>query len=204
MFARPSPEAGGLTFDPDLRLEDIVGDYRSELGHKPLPEEKLPPIVSRPLPRRVRRRPSSVPYGLLGLALIGIVAGFYAWYRSLPKTGEAVPEPAGPDTVAVVTTPSTFTPVSTSPKPAAPQFRRIFNGRDLTGWSAERAEGSAWTVEGGVIVAHGQDYRTRHFLLTDRDYTDFSLRLEFNLEPKAASGVCLRGARRANAARLPL
>ena len=59
-------------------------------------------------------------------------------------------------------------------------FQSLFNGQDLNGWQAERG---LWEVEDGVIVGRSQDYRTRSFLLTEREYSDFVLRLEFNLDP---------------------
>jgi hypothetical protein len=61
-------------------------------------------------------------------------------------------------------------------------FRSLFNGQDLTGWQIERGDPASWTVEDGAIVGRSQDYRTRSFLLTDREYSDFVLRLEFNLD----------------------
>jgi serine/threonine protein kinase len=78
-------KAHELTFDPDLRIEDLVSGYRDELGHAALSEEKLPPIASRSLPKRVRRRRQSPPYALIALALsiVGITgAGYRYWLRT--------------------------------------------------------------------------------------------------------------------------
>jgi hypothetical protein len=100
-----------------------------------------------------------------------------------------------------------------------PGFVALFNGRDLGGWRggatydhrqllalspAERdAQIAKWTsqlielkdgrphwrVEDGVLVNDGfGGYAT-----TERDYGDFELLLEFKLEPRADSGVYLRG-----------
>ncbi|HUE16647.1 MAG TPA: SUMF1/EgtB/PvdO family nonheme iron enzyme [Planctomycetaceae bacterium] len=71
-------------------------------------------------------------------------------------------------------------------------FVRLFNGKDTTGWSVESGDANAWTVEQGTIVARGEKYDTRNYLLTDREYGDFILRVEFNFEPGAASGILLR------------
>jgi hypothetical protein len=71
-------------------------------------------------------------------------------------------------------------------------FRPLFNGRDQTGWSLEANDATSWGVEDGAIVAHGQDYRTRSYLVTDREYADFVLRLEFNLSQRGGSGIGIR------------
>ncbi len=101
------------SFDPDLRLEDLMTDYRPEGGHKELTEEQLPPIVSRPLPKRVRRRRrSSPPYLLIALALFGIAPACYTLWL---KTG---PTPVA--TRPVVTASTTRPPKSVVPPPADP------------------------------------------------------------------------------------
>ena len=97
IFAR-RPKTEGLQFDPDLRFEDVVMDLREEVRPEPLAEEKLPPIVSRPLPKRVRRRRSLVPYGLIGLVLIGLIAA--AGYTLRPQNKQDSSEPAKVGTVA--------------------------------------------------------------------------------------------------------
>jgi WD40 repeat protein len=71
-------------------------------------------------------------------------------------------------------------------------FQTLFNGQDLTGWRVERGDPALWGVEDGAIVGRSQDYRTRSFLLTDREYSDFVLRLEFNLDRGTGSAVSLR------------
>ncbi len=71
-------------------------------------------------------------------------------------------------------------------------FVPLFNGNDLSGWKVEGGEASKWWVENGVIVARGQNYSTRSYLLTDRDYSNFVLRLEFNLEKGCSSGLSVR------------
>jgi hypothetical protein len=68
----------------------------------------------------------------------------------------------------------------------------LFNGKDLAGWSVEYDEPKVWGVENGVIVGHGTDVQRLGYLVSDREYGDFVLRLEFNLDDHAASGVILR------------
>ena len=80
-------------------------------------------------------------------------------------------------------------------------FQSLFDGKSLAGWHVEVGADSSslWGVEEGVIVARGRDYRTRNYLLTDRDYTDFDFRsnLISRKDPPAASSC--RQNRRADA-----
>jgi WD40 repeat protein len=62
---------------------------------------------------------------------------------------------------------------------------RLFNGKDLTGWYGSKA----FRVEGDELVA---DASKGGWLLTLQDYADYILRLEFQLSPKANSGIALR------------
>jgi hypothetical protein len=71
-------------------------------------------------------------------------------------------------------------------------FQTLFNGQDLSGWQIERGDPALWEVEDGVIVGRSRDYRTRSFLLTEREYADFVLRLEFNLDRATGGAVALR------------
>jgi len=74
VFARPKPENGGLYFDPDLNLEELVGDYRNEAGHDPIPEQKLPPLQPRAVKERKRRRgsPAKPVLAVVAAAVLGI------------------------------------------------------------------------------------------------------------------------------------
>jgi serine/threonine protein kinase/WD40 repeat protein len=72
-------------------------------------------------------------------------------------------------------------------------FVPLFNGRDKTGWIVERGDPAIWTVEGGAIVARSDsDWRKMSFLLTDRDYSDFIIRFQFQLPKNADSGFLFR------------
>jgi serine/threonine protein kinase len=68
----------------------------------------------------------------------------------------------------------------------------LFNGQNFNGWHFEGDDPGPWGVEDGVIVARGQDFRTRNYLLTNREFTDFALRLEFNMGEGAGSGIAIR------------
>ncbi|MGQ9634092.1 MAG: 3-keto-disaccharide hydrolase [Bryobacteraceae bacterium] len=71
----------------------------------------------------------------------------------------------------------------------------LFNGRDLTGWvtmnntSNPRATQNHWVVRNGELVNEAQG----HNIVSTRKFDDFKLRLEFNLDARANSGIYLRG-----------
>jgi len=76
----------------------------------------------------------------------------------------------------------------------------LFNGRDLTGWTvkckpADRDQ-TFWTVEDGTIVANSLDHKGHDYvwLLTDREYGDFVLRVQFQAyrESPGNSGIQIR------------
>lgn len=72
----------------------------------------------------------------------------------------------------------------------------LFNGRDLTGWVA--LHGGEWKVEDGVIVGrNGVDWTTNpeksgSWLRTEKEYSDFTLELEYAINAKGNSGIFLR------------
>ena len=74
-------------------------------------------------------------------------------------------------------------------------FQPLFNGRDLAGWMVDGGDGSGWRVEGGEIVAVGEGDHSYDFLLSDREYRNFSLRFEFKVGENADSGVGIRALR---------
>ena len=76
-------------------------------------------------------------------------------------------------------------------------FRKIFNGRDLTGWvygtarGAQRKSGAGYQVrpEDGVLYCTAADGGQ---LFTEKAYDDFALRFEFRLSPGSNNGVAIR------------
>lgn len=66
----------------------------------------------------------------------------------------------------------------------------LFNGRDLTGWKTRDAKkAGTWQVIDSVMenMPRGTD------LITEQNFTDFKLHVEFKLVEKSNSGVYLRG-----------
>jgi hypothetical protein len=79
--------------------------------------------------------------------------------------------------------------------PAASQeapegFVALFNGKDLTGWRVnEGGNLKRWGAEDGLLFTKGGG---GGWLMTEKEYGDFELRLEFRLPEKGNSGVALR------------
>jgi hypothetical protein len=69
-------------------------------------------------------------------------------------------------------------------------FEPLFNGKDLAGWQVNRkGDMKVWGAENGILYVNGGG---GGWLMTDKEYGDFELRLEFKLPTKGNSGVALR------------
>jgi hypothetical protein len=67
-------------------------------------------------------------------------------------------------------------------------FVSLFNGKDLTGWKAT-GKMEVWGAEKGVIYVSGGG---GGWLLTEKEYGDFELRVEYKMSKHSNSGVALR------------
>ena len=67
-------------------------------------------------------------------------------------------------------------------------FISLFNGKDLSGWKAT-GKMDVWGAENGMIYVAGGG---GGWLLTEKDYGDFELRLEYKMPKMGNSGVALR------------
>jgi hypothetical protein len=84
-------------------------------------------------------------------------------------------------------------PDHAAPPPPEQGFVSVFNGEDLTGWRMDRGDARTWYVENKTLVgASANDWRKMTFLLSERDYSNFILRFEFQLPKNTDSGVVLR------------
>jgi serine/threonine protein kinase len=80
------------------------------------------------------------------------------------------------------------------PAPAVPErFVPLFNGQDLTGWHVIRGQAEEWQMEEGVItLTGGTGWNTRSILVSDREYTDYAVRFEFQADETGFAGFTVR------------
>ncbi|MBM4067866.1 MAG: DUF1080 domain-containing protein [Planctomycetes bacterium] len=67
-------------------------------------------------------------------------------------------------------------------------FEPLFNGKDLSGWKAT-GDMKVWGVEDGILYVKGGG---GGWLMTEKQYADYELRLEFKMPKMGNSGVGLR------------
>ncbi|MBL7816535.1 MAG: DUF1080 domain-containing protein [Saprospiraceae bacterium] len=72
----------------------------------------------------------------------------------------------------------------------AQKFQKIFNGKDLTGWTINGTE--KWYVEKGELVCESGPEKKYGYLSSNRSYKNFILELNFKLEANGNSGVFFR------------
>jgi hypothetical protein len=72
---------------------------------------------------------------------------------------------------------------------AEPGFTSLFNGKDLTGWTLVHGKGPGYIVENGTLVCPEDGGGN---LLTEKEFSDFILRLDFKLSPGGNNGVGIR------------
>jgi hypothetical protein len=69
-----------------------------------------------------------------------------------------------------------------------PGFEPLFNGKDLGGWKSTGKK-DVWGAEKGILYVQGGG---GGWLMTEKEYADFELRLEFKMPKMGNSGVALR------------
>ena len=67
---------------------------------------------------------------------------------------------------------------------------KLFNGKDLTGWTIHGTE--KWYVERGELVCESGPDKKYGYLSTDKTFKDFELTLQFRQEANGNSGVFFR------------
>ena len=68
-----------------------------------------------------------------------------------------------------------------------PQFKELFNGRDLTGWTNVNTAEDTWKYRDGLLVCSG---RPIGVMCSQRQYENFVLHIEWrHMEPGGNSGV---------------
>ncbi len=69
-------------------------------------------------------------------------------------------------------------------------FDALFNGKDLTGWKVnEGGNIKVWGADKGVLFVQGGG---GGWLMTEHEYADFEVRLEYKMPKHGNSGVALR------------
>jgi hypothetical protein len=77
-------------------------------------------------------------------------------------------------------------PIAAGP---GPEWRDLFNGKDLTGWVNVNTDKDTWSVENGMLVCSG---KPTGVMRTDRQYENFLLHVEWmHTEPGGNSGMFL-------------
>src|SRR5688572_3603336 len=70
---------------------------------------------------------------------------------------------------------------------SAPQFRDLFNGKDLTGWVNVNTSPDTWKFRDGLLICSG---RPLGVLCSEKQYENFVLHIEWmHMEPGGNSGV---------------
>jgi WD40 repeat protein len=68
-------------------------------------------------------------------------------------------------------------------------FRQLFNGKDLNGWTVLNCEKADWSVHDGILTTVGVPMG---WLMTEEEFDDFELRLEYRPYRRTNSGIALR------------
>jgi hypothetical protein len=81
-------------------------------------------------------------------------------------------------------------PATTATQNVPEGFVPLFNGKNLDGWQVnEGGNIKVWGAEKGVLFVNGGG---GGWLMTDKEYADFELRLQFKMPKMGNSGVGLR------------
>lgn len=68
--------------------------------------------------------------------------------------------------------------------------KKLFNGKDLTGWTIHGTE--KWYVDNGELVCESGPDKQYGYLSTNKQYKNFILEYDFKLEANGNSGVFIR------------
>jgi serine/threonine protein kinase len=207
VFARRDDPADDLQIGPELSLEDLVMDVRSEI---PLAAPPLPTLkrgvkpqatpLDRPVPRRSkparggRRRGLVLALGVLALLAMAF-ASFLQYVANPPETHPRTPgrtpdrtQPAG----SVGETPARQ--VAPKTPPTIPEVRMvartIFDGRSNQGWMlCNRRPLPLRNVQRDGLNPHGTG---SYLVVYEKKLGDFVLDFDYKLSRGCNSGVFLR------------
>lgn len=85
-------------------------------------------------------------------------------------------------------------PNTLTAKETSEGWKLLFNGKNLIGWHSylEKVPGKAWQVQDGAIFLNKNSksvYKDFADLVTDDEFEDFDLKIEWKMEPCANSGL---------------
>ncbi len=69
----------------------------------------------------------------------------------------------------------------------APDWRPLFNGKDLTGWRSQG--GNGWFVEKGILTGKTSQGKEPGGLMSEQEFTNYELELEYRLSTGSNSGI---------------
>ena len=69
------------------------------------------------------------------------------------------------------------------------EFKSLFNGKDLSGWTRIGLKKDVWSVKDGQIIMDGEG---GGWLGSNEEYSDFEFQTEFQLSSDSNSGIYLR------------
>lgn len=75
-------------------------------------------------------------------------------------------------------------------KSYAQDFQKVFNGKDLTGWTIHGTE--KWYVDKGELICESGPNKDYGYLSTNKKYKNFVFELKFKQEKDGNSGVFIR------------
>jgi hypothetical protein len=109
--------------------------------------------------------------------------GETTWYGYTAAFEQRLPEEAAPQ-------------VKDGPISPKTDWASLLGDNDLTGWFVEGGDPQAWQVERGELrVDTAKGDRRYNFLLTEKTYSEFLLRFEYQLSKGAATGVAFWASR---------
>lgn len=73
---------------------------------------------------------------------------------------------------------------------SAQQKEKLFNGKDLTGWTIHGSE--KWYAKDGLLICESGPEKQYGYLSTNKNYKNFILTLQFKQEANGNSGVFFR------------
>ena len=78
---------------------------------------------------------------------------------------------------------------------AADGFKPLYNGKDLSGWHVKDSNYQNWVANGKILLCKKGEVGIANgngWLTTDKEYSDFILRVEWKLPAGGNSGVAIR------------